>query len=175
MVRQNGRTEGYISCETQVDYVLIRKEERRGISNEKVVQSEACIPQHKLVICEMNLVDRVEKKREVFVSKCKVWKLEEAETHLKFGEKNKLKADGRGEGGVECLWNFLKESLLDVADEVCGHTKGPPRHRKSWWWNDEVGKVVDEKRKLYKVWKKSKNEEDRVSYCSAKRKAKRAV
>jgi hypothetical protein len=28
---------------------------------------------------------------------------------------------------------------------------------------------------LYKVWKKSKNEEDRVSYCSAKRKAKRAV
>ncbi len=101
--------------------------------------------------------------------------MKEAETHLKFEEKLKQKANGRGERGVECLWNFLKESLLDVPDEVCGRTKGPPRHRNSWWWNDEVGKVVDKKRKLYKVWKKSNKEEDRVSYCSAKCKAKRAV
>lgn len=162
-------------CKTQVDYVLIRKGERKVVSNVKVVQSEACIPQHKLVICDMNLMNRVEKKREVFVSKCKVWKLKDAEPQLKFEEKMKLKADVRGEEGVESLWTFLKESLLDVADEVCGRTKGPPRHRKSWWWNDEVGKVVDEKRKLYKVWKKSKKEEDRVLYCSAKRMAKRAV
>jgi hypothetical protein len=47
---------------------LIRKEERSGVNNVKVLQSEACIPQHKLVICGMKLVDRVEKKREMFVS-----------------------------------------------------------------------------------------------------------
>ena len=61
-----------------------------------------------------------------------------------------------------------------MAEEVCGRTKGPPRHSESWWWNDDVGKVVDEKRKLYKAWKKS-NKEDRILYCSAKRNAKRAV
>ena len=161
---------------TQVDYVLMRKEERALVSNVKVVHSEACIPQHKLIICEMKLAVRVERKREVFVSRHKVWKLKEEKFQQKFMEKIRLKAaDMRSDGGVESLWKFMKESLLDVADEVCGRTKGPPRHRESWWWNDEVGKAVDEKRKLYMVWKKSKKEEDRLLYCSAKRKAKSAV
>ena len=76
----------------------------------------------------------------------------------------------------------MKESLLAVADEVCGRTKGPPRHRVTWWWNEEVVKAVGEKRRLFKIWKKSKNgvdkakaEVDRALYCSAKRSAKRAV
>ena len=86
-----------------------------------------------------------------------------------------MKAGLRGDGDVESTWKMLKESLVEVADEVCGRTKGHPRHRESWWWNVEVGKVIDEKRKLYKIWKKSKQEEDRILYCSAKRKAKRAV
>lgn len=62
---------------TQVDYVLIRKEDRPLVSKGTVIQSEACIPQHKLVMCEMKLVERLEKKREVFVSKCRVRKLKE--------------------------------------------------------------------------------------------------
>ena len=160
---------------TQVDYVLTRKEERPLVSNVTAVQSEACIPQHKLVICEMKLVERLEKKKEVFVSKCRVWKLKEEELRLNFEEKIKVKADLRGVGDVENMWKMLKESLLEVADEVCGRTKGPPRHRESWWWNKEVGEVIDEKRQLFKIWKKSKKEEDRILYCSAKRKAKRAV
>jgi hypothetical protein len=41
---------------TQVDYVLIRKKERCWVSNVTVIQSEACIPQHKLVVCDMKLV-----------------------------------------------------------------------------------------------------------------------
>jgi hypothetical protein len=160
---------------TQVDYVLMRKEERPLVSNVRVIQSEACIPQHKLLICEMKLRGRLEKKREVFVSKCRVWKLKDEELRRDFQEKIQVKADLRGDGDVESMWKLLKDSLLEVADEVCGRTKGHPRHRESWWWNEEVGKVIDAKRKLYKIWKKTKKEEDRILYCSAKRKAKRAV
>ena len=160
---------------TQVDYVLIRKEERPLVSNVKVIQSEACIPQHKLVVCEMKLVEKLEKKRKVFVSKCRVWKLKEKEQRLNFEDKIKEKAELRGDGDVESKWKMLKETLLEAADEVCGRTKGPARHRESWWWNREVSEVIDEKRKLYMIWKKSGKEEDRVLYCSAKRKARRAV
>jgi hypothetical protein len=60
----------------------------------KVVQSEACIP-----VCEFKLVDRVEKKREVFVSKCKIWKLKEKDLYLNFEVKFSLRRDVRCEGG----------------------------------------------------------------------------
>jgi hypothetical protein len=65
-------------------------------------------------------------------------------------------------GDMESLWKNPKESLLEVADEVCGKTKGPPGHRESWWWNEEVRKAVEEKRNYYKIWKESKKEEDRL-------------
>ena len=47
--------------------------------------------------------------------------------------------------------------MLEVAEEVCGKTKKPPRHKEMWWWNDEVKLVVEEKRKLFKSWKNTKN------------------
>ena len=46
-----------------------------------------------------------------------------------------------------------------------------PNHRKSWWWNEEVAKVKDEKRRLFKMWKKSQTEEARALYCIDKRNA----
>lgn len=109
------------------------------------------------------------------MSKCRVWKLKEEELRRNFEGKIQVKADLRGDEDVESMWMMLTESLLEVADEVCGRTKGPPRHRESWWWNKEVGMVINEKRKLYKIWKKSKKGVERILYCSAKRKAKRAV
>ena len=35
-------------------------------------------------------------------------------------------------------WHGLKSKLLDVVSEVCGYTKGKPRHFKMWWWNKDV-------------------------------------
>ena len=49
------------------------------------------------------------------------------------------------------------------------------RDRETWWWNEEVAKVTDEKRRLFKMWKTSKTEEDRALYCIGKRNARKAV
>ena len=46
--------------------------------------------------------------------------------------------------------------MTSTADEVCGRTKGRSKHKETWWWNEEVGKAVDEKRRLYLVSEKSK-------------------
>ena len=46
--------------------------------------------------------------------------------------------------------------MLEVADEVCGKTKKPPRHKETWWWNDEVKLMVEDKRRLFKSWKNTK-------------------
>ena len=58
--------------------------------------------------------------------------------------------------------------MLDVASEVCGYTKGKPRHFETRWWNNDVDVAVCRKRQLFRIWEQSRNEKDREKYCEAK-------
>jgi len=40
---------------------------------------------------------------------------------------------------VDSKWNAMKEVWQKATEQVCGWTKGPPRHSETWWWNREVG------------------------------------
>ena len=58
----------------------------------------------------------------------------------------------------------------------------PPKHKESWWWDDECSKAVDEKRRLYGIWQDSKNgndeekaKEDKSAYTKAKNDARRVI
>ena len=64
---------------TVAAYILIKRSDRRPLSDVKVIGSEACITQHKLLVCKMELQEHVKRRIEVFVSKCRIWKLKEAE------------------------------------------------------------------------------------------------
>ena len=44
-------------------------------------------------------------------------------------------------------WLLVKETWLKGFKQVCGMTKGIPRHKETWWWYREVEEVVA-KRKL---------------------------
>ena len=47
---------------------------------------------------------------------------------------------------VEDAWNNLKDYLLGGVDKVCGKTKGGRVcHNETWWWNDAVNDIVQEK------------------------------
>ena len=37
-----------------------------------------------------------------------------------------------------------RNCLLETTDKVCGCTKGRPKHRETWWWNDKDAKVVED-------------------------------
>ena len=55
-------------------------------------------------------------------------------------------------------------------------TKGPPRHKETWWWNRDVEKVVATKRKVcHKAWRKSKSAEDKHILDVAKKEVYTAV
>ena len=64
----------------------------------------------------------------------------------------------------------MKRNLLDVASEVCSYTKGKPRYFETLWWNKDVDVAVCRKRELFRIWKRSRNEEDRKKQCEAKKK-----
>ena len=49
---------------------------------------------------------------------------------------------------IQKKWLLMKETWLKASKQVCGLTKGPPRHKETWWWNRDVEKVVA-KRKGY--------------------------
>ena len=43
---------------------------------------------------------------------------------------------------IEEKWSSLKACLLSATDSTCGWTKGPPRRKETWWWNDQVDLAV---------------------------------
>ena len=49
---------------------------------------------------------------------------------------------------IQKKWLLMKETLLKSTKQVWGMTKGPPRHKETWWWNRDVEEVVA-KRKRY--------------------------
>ena len=48
--------------------------------------------------------------------------------------------------------------LPEASEAICGRTKGQQVHKETWWWNEEVGKAVEEKREWHRIWSKSKTE-----------------
>jgi len=36
--------------------------------------------------------------------------------------------------------------MMETAQHICGMSKGPCRHRATWWWNQEVAEAVREKK-----------------------------
>ena len=85
-------------CRTVVDYSLVRQNERSLLNNITVLQGESSLQQHKLLVGMLVMNELVKKKREVFVSRCKVWRLKEAEIrevfHAKVEERLAMRVDG---------------------------------------------------------------------------------
>ena len=55
----------------------------------------------------------------------------------------------------------MKETWPKGSKQVCGMTKGPPRHKETCLWNRDVKKVVAKRKVYYKSWRKSKSAEDK--------------
>ena len=63
----------------------------------------------------------------------------------------------------------------DLAQQVCGMTKGVPRHNETWWWNRDVEGVVAKRKVCHKAWLKSKSAEDKHTLDVAKKELYTAV
>ena len=116
---------------------------------------EECITQHKLLICVLDLKEKLVRSKVKFMKRCKVWKLKEAETESIFRQRVQARvAMSVGKPrDAEGVWKDLKECMLSEAISVCGETKGISRHKETWWWNDEVATLVQEKKRLFRLWK----------------------
>ena len=71
---------------------------------------------------------------------------------------------------VDEACDSFKTVLLNTIREACGTKKTGGRNRKATaWWNKEVKDAIKEKKKLYKFWVKTKDEEDNIKNRLARR------
>ena len=134
------------NAKTQIDFILLRKRNLKMAKDIKVIRSEECVPQHKLLICELRL--RTPKPHpKPFSPKLHYWKLKEPTVQEEYERvfKSKVNAFNNVEASTEEIWNQLKTALLDTTNETCGKTKKWHHKRETWWWNDEVNSVIAEK------------------------------
>jgi len=65
--------------------------------------------------------------------------------------------------------------MMETAQNICGMTKGPCRHKETWWWNEEVAEAVKEKKIMYGKWKKENTKEATMEYKKSRQNAKRVI
>ena len=160
---------------SMIDYIMVKRQDRAKVKDVKVLPSEECVQQHRLLVVDLALRSR-RAPRKKHVPRLKIWKLKEANIGEEF--KKCMAEDNecvRETSGSEEKWKAMRKSWIGAAEKVCGWTKGPARHKETWWWNDEVAEVIEEKRKLYTEWYETKAEADRVKYVEVKRRARNAV
>ena len=162
------------SALTQVDYILVRRCDLRLVRDTKIIGSEECTSQHKLLVCDISLRTITAKPRNI-PPKRKIWKLKDPETCAEFEEivNNSAIGDINDNIDINTYWNEIKACLFSACDKVCGWTRGgKQKQRETWWWDNSVNKIIKQKRKLWKEWQKGG---DKEKYLEAKRKAKSAV
>ena len=157
--------------QSQIDYILTKKDDRKLISDVKVIPGEECALQHKLLVADMNIC-KPNVQRKKFAPKRKIWKLKEYDTQQTFLTELRNCLVYNPESSVEEKWVALEKALLNATDKSCGWTKRPPRHKVTWWWNSDVDLVIKETRLLWKIWKSGGSKE---GYLEAKRVAKKEV
>ena len=69
-------------------------------------------------------------------------------------------------------WDDWCKYIMNVAIRVCGISKGGHNQKTASWWNKEVKEVIKEKRRLYKVWQKKKDQRSKKQYWAMKKKEK---
>ena len=88
--KKNGRekkvTFSRDNCKTAIDFIMVRKSERSMVTDVNVINTEAFMPHHKLLICKVSLLEKTVRPRQAFVSRTKVWRLKEEAVRDKFRE-----------------------------------------------------------------------------------------
>ena len=81
----------------------------------------------------------------------RVWKLKEEKTceMYRFIVGDKVEEAKRKGLGVNDHWQQMKGIMMETAQDICGMTKGPCRHKETRWWNEDVAEAVREKKIMY--------------------------
>ena len=155
---------------TQLDLILWRSRRDVNLINCKAIPGEECLTQHRLVRADFK-IKNFQRKKWKGMKKLKVWKLKDENTRQQFLEEVSV-----GALSFNGTWNSAKTIMLRACEKTCGRTTGRRgEKRETWWWNDEVERVIKEKQMAYKTWQRSSLEADKRRYQACNNRVKKEV
>jgi hypothetical protein len=160
--------------ETQIDYWLIRRSDLKLVKDAKVIPSTVISQQHQLLVLDVRFdVGQKSRTRVTTTERVKWWKLQDNKEALTTALEENMNLSQP----VCELWEQLTSSIHDVASNILGKTQPGKQFmdKQVWWWNSDVQGKVNEKKIAFKIWRKSRNQDDRRRYVDLKLKAKQAV
>ncbi|AQK72942.1 Retrovirus-related Pol polyprotein LINE-1 [Zea mays] len=160
---------------SQIDFVLLRKEDRHACLDCKVIPGECVVTQHKLVVADFRFKIRLQRNKHNKVTRTKWWKLK-GDVAQTFKERVIEEGPWAEEGDANIMWRKMATCIQKIASEEFGLSQGNRREVKdTWWWNEDVQKAIKEKKDCYKRLHHDKCADNIDKYMIAKKFAKRAV
>ena len=160
--------------ETQIDFMLCRRNHLVEIKNCKVIKGETVSPQHRLVVSDV-LIRRVAQGKKMVQPKIKWWRLKDQEIRERF--KQAVLNSIRLAEDVNIWWVENSAMIIRTAEELLGKTsgRGPPNDKESWWWNQDTQDKIKRKREAGIAYKRNETVENKLAWKSAKKEAKKTV
>ena len=90
----------------------------KNIKDTKVIKSEECITQHKLIDCDLVVSAKPAKPIHI-PPKRKTWKLKDAVKQGEFEQAVSMKCQ-QIPAEKKSTWKYIKNELLEAAEEICG-------------------------------------------------------
>jgi hypothetical protein len=160
---------------SQIDFILVRREDRPACLDCKVIPKECVIPQHKLVVADLHFRVRFQQSKHVQALRIKLWKLKE-EASKTFKERALNKGAWHEGGYANSMWMKVATCIRKVASEEFGVTKESKREAKeTWWWNEKVQKAIKKKKECFRRIHLYRCADNVEWYKMVKKTAKRAV
>lgn len=159
---------------TQIDYWLLKRTDLKLAMDCKVIPSDILAPQHRLLILDLRMKLKVKRVPKTGPPRIKWWNLSRRQEQLREALQEITPDDGEN---VNERWNNIAGKVRAVASEKLGRTKPGKRYieKEVWWWNEEVQEMARKKKRLFRIWRRSQDTNDRQRYKEAKLETKRAV
>ena len=113
------------------------------------------------------------------IVKLKIEDLKDPAVKLAYQNTLRIKLDNtdiENEQDIEKAWELYRNSLLESANNVCGRkVVGGARCKRTQWWNEDVRKIVKEKKLAWKRYLVSKSTEDFELYKTKRKQASEEV
>ena len=178
-VRDNG------SDKALMDYVIVKQSMKADLIDVHVYRGavEGTNSDHFLVVAKWKLPEKYMCARKIETNQRKVLnvrKLEDEKVRKYYRECLRERYEKLDERVVSCEkeWELFKNAVYECTEKACGSKTVGRKKRKikrSEWWNDEIDKLVKEKKEKYNAWLQVRTNEKREVYKSICKEVKKKV
>ena len=170
-----------------IDYVVVRQDTRMKIQQVRVWRGLSCGSDHyflgaKIAFPVIGSQETRQAQEQVHQQKDRVKlvnynidSLQHPSVRALYGKRLDEKLGESRDGDTEQQYQFLKDCIHSAAMEALGVADDRKVSEKPYWWDEEIEKEIQEKRKKYHQFLSSKKTEDKEAYKKAQTQVRRLI